>query len=51
MLDRLKFDNEYELYKERKEAIKHSEILDLLSTQIKVNNPYFGKIHLNSGKC
>ena len=46
MLDRLKFDNEYELYKERKEAIKHSEILDLLSSQIKVNNPYFGKIHL-----
>ena len=46
LLDRDKFDNEYNIYVEKKNETVHSSILNDLANTIKVNNPYFGLIHL-----
>ena len=46
LIDEEKFEEEYERYIKLKESTKHKEILNKLSSEIKITNPYFSKIHL-----
>jgi len=46
LLDEKKYNTEYELYKEMLKKTLHNNVIDFMSSNIKIANPYFNSIHL-----